>query len=255
MKPELVGEFEQVLKEAGDLAMSFFGQLDQLNVREKSPRDLVTDADLAVEQFLVSKLRSLVPGAGFFGEETGETGIQSSRWIIDPIDGTHSFIRRQLYWSISVALEIDGVLSLAGVYGPAINCLYLAEKGKGATCNNKAIHVSDVNELSQSMVSTGFACLRAGLEDNNLDRFSRIALKTMGQRRFGSAALDLCLVAEGQVDAFWEMELNLYDIAAGALILAESGGEIVDFHGNKVINPKEVVGTNKRLTEELLALF
>jgi len=239
----------------GQLALEYFGQIGRLNVREKQPRDLVTDADLAVEKFLVEQLAAIVPGAGFYGEETGVTSNQAVRWVIDPIDGTHSFVRRQKYWSISVALEEEGVTTLACVFGPKLGDMYLAQKGCGATCNGEPIQSSDTTELSQSMVSTGFACLRAGLEENNLPRFNRIALQTMGQRRFGSAALDLCLVADGQVDAFWEMELNLYDIAAGALILQEAGGEVVDFSGRPVVNPKEILGTNQNITKEILALM
>ena len=109
--------------------------------------------------------------------------------------------------------------------------------------------------LGSSMISTGFACLRSYLVENNLARFCRIAAVTTGQRRFGSAALDLCLVADGQVDAFWEQELNLYDVAAGALIALEAGGTVTDFKGNPGIFPKQILATNGGIFEEILPLM
>lgn len=240
---------------AGAVALEYTHKLGDLEVRQKSPRDLVTQADLAVEQYLIEALRQIEPEAGFYGEETGQTANQDLRWIIDPIDGTHSFVRGQVFWSISVALERKGVLELGAVFAPRLHDLYLAALGEGASLNGQKIRVSTVSELSEAMVSTGFACLRAGLEENNLPRFGRIAKATLGQRRFGSAALDLCLVAQGQVDLFWEQELNLYDVAAGALILAEAGGEVCDFKGRPGLNPKEVLATNRLLTATVLPLL
>lgn len=132
---------------------------------------------------------------------------------------------------------------------------YFAEKGHGAFKNAQAIHVSDETSLEESMIATGFACLRSYLDDNNLERFARIAMVTTGQRRFGSAAMDLCLVADGQVDAFWEQELNLYDVAGGAIIVKEAGGTITDFKGNDVLNPKQILATNGHLLKQLLPLM
>ncbi|OGH04496.1 MAG: inositol monophosphatase [Candidatus Lambdaproteobacteria bacterium RIFOXYD1_FULL_56_27] len=240
---------------AGAVSLEFAHRIGDLKVREKSPRDLVTQADLAVEQYLIEALKDIEPNAGFYGEETGQTDDQNLRWVIDPIDGTHSFVRGQVFWSISVALERNGVLELGAVFAPRLHDLYLAARGEGASLNGQKIEVSKISNLSEAMVSTGFACLRAGLEENNLPRFGRIAKATLGQRRFGSAALDLCLVAQGQVDLFWEQELNLYDVAAGALILAEAGGEVCDFKGRPGLYPKEVLATNRRLTAAVLPLL
>jgi myo-inositol-1(or 4)-monophosphatase len=105
------------------------------------------------------------------------------------------------------------------------------------------------------MIATGFACLRSYLTNNNLERFGRVAQHTTGQRRFGSAAMDLCLVADGQVDAFWEQELNLYDVAAGALIAQEAGGTVTDFQGNNGIFPKQILATNGKILDQLLPLM
>ena len=244
-----------LIKEAGELALSYFHNLGSLKITEKSPKDYVTEADGAVESFLKEKLKLLAPDYGFWGEEEGKEGDQTNRWIIDPIDGTHSFMRGQYFWGISVALELDGVITDGFVYAPALGDLFQAGLGCGAIKNGEMIRVSTISELSQAMVSTGFACLRAGLKNNNLKRFNRVALATSGQRRFGSAALDLCLIADGQVDAFFEQELNLYDIAAGAIIVTEAGGSLYDFSGKKCVNPKEVVATNRLIDSEFFKLI
>jgi len=246
---------EKIVREAGMVAMRYFNDLDGLAVSKKSARDLVTDADVAVEHYLKDALAEQCPEYGFWGEESGKTANQTSRWVVDPIDGTHSFSKGQYFWGISVALEIDGELVMGAVYAPALDDFYAAEQGKGAWKNGRPIRVSTETQLADSMVSTGFACLRQYLEDNNLQRFCRIAQATTGQRRFGSAALDLCLVADGQVDAFWEQELNLYDVAAGALIAREAGGSITDFKGNDGVFPKQILATNGKILDQILILM
>ncbi|TRX02330.1 inositol monophosphatase family protein [Candidatus Methylobacter oryzae] len=246
---------ENIIREAGSIAMSHFNDLQNLAITKKSPRDLVTDADVAVEAFLREALAKHYPQFGFWGEESGKSENQSSRWIVDPIDGTHSFSRGQYFWGISVALEIDRELIFGAVYAPALDDYYVAEKGKGAWKNGRPISVSNENNLADAMVGTGFACLRSYLKDNNLQRFCRIAEMTTGQRRFGSAAIDLCLVADGQIDAFWEQELNLYDVAAGALIASEAGATVTDFQGNEGIFPKNILVTNGEILKQILLLM
>ncbi len=246
---------EQIIRKAGNVAMNHFNDLENIGLTKKSPRDLVTNADVEVEAYLKEALTTAYPEYGFWGEESGQSDDQSSRWIVDPIDGTHSFTKGQYFWSISVALEIDGDLIAGSVYAPALDDLYIAAKGQGAKKNGKSIQVSAETSLESSMIATGFACLRSYLVENNLARFARIAEKTTGQRRFGSAAMDLCLVADGQVDAFWEQELNLYDVAAGALIAKEAGGTITDFKGNDGVFPKQILATNGKIFDEILTLM
>ena len=253
--PITLQALETIVRAAGDVAMRYFNDLDSLAVNKKSARDLVTDADVAVENYLKQALAEHCPEYGFWGEESGQIANQTSRWVVDPIDGTHSFSKGQYFWGISVALEIDGELVMGAVYGPALDDYYCAEKGKGAWKNGKPIHVSDESDLGSSMVGTGFACLRQYLENNNLERFARIAQATTGQRRYGSAALDLCLVADGQLDAFWEQELNLYDVAAGALVAKEAGATITDFKGNDGVFPEQVLATNGLLLGQILPLM
>jgi len=246
---------EKIIREAGSIALSHFKNLKNLKVTKKSPRDLVTEADVAVEAFLKEKLTHEYPQFGFWGEESGQTENQSSRWIVDPIDGTHSFTKGQYFWSISVALEIDQELVFGAVYVPTVDDYYSAQKGKGAFKNGEPTLVSSEDKLGDSMIATGFACLRNYLTDNNLERFCRIAQKTTGQRRFGSAAMDICMVADGQVDAFWEQELNLYDIAAGALIAQEAGATVTNFKGKEGVFPKQILVTNGKLLNQILPLM
>jgi len=253
--PINLNTLEAIVRNAGNVAMRYFDGLESLSINKKSARDLVTDADVAVEDFLKQAFSEQCPEYGFWGEESGQTANQTSRWIVDPIDGTHSFSKGQYFWGISVALEIDGELVMGAVYGPALDDYYCAEKGKGAWKNGKPIKVSAEDSLANSMVGTGFACLRQYLEENNLQRFARIAQSTTGQRRYGSAALDLCLVADGQLDAYWEQELNLYDVAAGALIALEAGASVTDFQGNLGIFPKQILATNAKLLDQILPLM
>lgn len=253
--PVTLNILENIVRLAGEIALSHFNDLQNLEISQKSPRDFVTAADVAVEKFLQKELADKYPEYGFWGEESGKTEYQDQRWIVDPIDGTHSFAKGQYFWSISVALEIDGELIIGAVFAPALDDYYCAQKDKGAFKNGKKISVSNELDLANSMVGTGFACLRSYLEENNLERFGRIAQRTTGQRRFGSAAMDMCLVADGQIDAFWEQELNLYDIAAGALIVLEAGGTVTDFKGNNGVFPKQILASNGGILKELLTLM
>ena len=255
MMPISLTVLETIIREAGTIAMQHFKDLENVEVNKKSPRDLVTDADVAVEVFLKEALTKAYPQFGFWGEESGKSDNQTRRWVVDPIDGTHSFAKGQYFWSISVALEIEQDLVAGSVYAPALDDLYIAAKGQGASKNGKAISVSSETSLADSMIATGFACLRSYLQENNLKRFCRIAEETTGQRRFGSAAMDLCLVADGQVDAFWEQELNLYDVAAGALIAMEAGATVTNFKGEDGVFPKQILATNGGIFKQILSLM
>ncbi|MCD2452349.1 inositol monophosphatase [Methylicorpusculum oleiharenae] len=248
-------QLEKIVREAGAIALSHFKDLKNLSINKKKPRDFVTAADVAVEAYLQEVLTKEYPQYGFWGEESGQTADQSSRWIVDPIDGTHSFAKGQYFWSISVALEIDNQIVFGAVYVPTVNDYYCAELGKGAFKNGEPTSVSSETVLGDAMVATGFACLRSYLKENNLQRFCRIAERTTGQRRFGSAAMDICMVADGQVDAFWEQELNLYDVAAGALIAKEAGATVTDFKGNEGIFPKQILVTNGKILDQILPLM
>ena len=254
---------KDIITRAGEISLAHRARLHDMRITRKGTvKDLVTEADVAVEQFLVEQIRQTYPDHAICGEESGthlsrRSGAKTDagdryRWIIDPIDGTTSFIHGLPFYSISIAVECDGQTVLAAVYAPVLGELFMAERGTGATLNDIPIRVSERDTLSDCVLSTGFACLRANLERNNLPAVAALAPTLRGLRILGSAALDLCYVACGRTDGAWELNLNIYDIAAGMLIAAEAGATVTDFSGTGTANlPTEIVATNGRLHAEL----
>lgn len=242
--------------EAGEKLLGYSGELSKDELMFKNERDLVTAYDRETEDFLVAGILAKYPEHNIFGEETGKTDkISEYCWVIDPIDGTTSFVHGQPFYSISIALQKKGETILGVVYAPKLNEMFWSEKGQGAFRNGTSIRVSKRDKLIQSVLSTGFACLRAELPKNNLERFCRITPKLRGIRRFGSAAVDLSYVACGCLEGFWEMNLKPYDVAAGILILQEAGGIVCDFNGGNDFPENGIVATNGLIAEELQHLI
>jgi len=241
-----------IIKQAGELSLEYRSRLSSMEVSKKSDKDLVSEGDLSVESYLIKRIKEVYPSHAILGEESGSQGDHMYRWIIDPIDGTTSFVHGQPFYSISIALEKDGDMILGAVNAPVFNELFHAEKGQGAFCNGEPIAVSKRDKLIDSVLGTGFACVRSDLEHNNLPYFNRILPKIRGIRRYGSCAIDLSYVASGRLEGFWELNLHLYDMAAGMLILKEAGGRITDFSGSTGHLPSQLVATNGLIHEELL---
>lgn len=258
-KTPLKDFLSEIVLAAGKLSLEYRRRLETLEVNRKSRRDMVSEADIAIEDFLVGKIRGKYPGHSILGEESGEHGGDENgkkwRWVIDPIDGTTSFVREQPFYSISVAVEKDGEAVLGAVYAPVLGEMFTAEKGKGAYLNGKSIRVSKESRLCDCVMATGFACVRNDAEHNNLGHFVRVLPEITAVRRFGSAAVDLCYVACGRVDGFWELNLNAYDVAAGMLIAKEAGAKITDFSGEPVSDYKEIVCTNGLVHDEFIELL
>jgi len=243
----------KLAEEAGTLSLAEYDRLSDGDVEYKNDKDIVTAADKAVEQFIFSRISATYPEHDFFGEETGITSRGSDYcWVIDPIDGTASFVHDLPFYSVSIALQYRGETVNAAVYAPRLKELFLAEKGGGAFLNDRRIRVSRRDKLSDSMLSTGFACLRAGWKDNNLKYFNRIVPEVRGIRRHGSAAMDLCYVAAGRFEAFWELNLQPYDYAAGILLVTEAGGKVRDFDGGHDYTGKGIIATNGAIDKTLL---
>ena len=243
--------------EAGKIAIAGGKSLTSSEIYVKNtPTDMVTAIDREVEAYLTGEIRKRFPEHGIFGEENGETaGSGEYRWVIDPIDGTTNFIHGIPYYSISIALQKLGKTIIGVVYSPRLNELYAAEAGKGAYLNGQAIHVSNSKSLEQSVLATGYACMRARLRPDNLDILPSIARLLQGIRSNGSAALDLCHVATGPLDGYWEFNLNLYDIAAGALIVQEAGGCVTDSAGQDQWPKMGILATNKIIHAAMLKEF
>ena len=238
--------------EAGQIALEARVRLSEADIHFKNDKDLVTDADKRVESFITAEIGRKYPDHDVLGEETGRHSRGGEYcWVIDPIDGTTSFVHDLPYYSVSIALQHHGETILGAVFAPRLNELFLAEKGLGATFNGKPMKVSKSARLQDSLLATGFACLRAGLADNNLKYFTRIVPQIPGIRRHGSAAIDLSYVAAGRFDGFWELNLQPYDYAAGVLMVTEAGGQVHDFAGGTDYSGKGIVATNGLIDDAL----
>lgn len=244
----MISFVKRLAVQAGQICSQEQKTITSNDITRKTPKDLVTKTDKKVEAFIVKEIKKAFPGQGILGEETGHHRQESPYlWIIDPIDGTTSFIHGQPFYAVSIALEKNGELILGAVYAPVFDQLFYAEKNKGAFLNGSPIQVSGTDQLIDAVMATGFACLRAEQEKNNLLHFNHIVPQLRDIRRYGSAAMDLCYLAWGRLDGYWEMNLNIYDIAAGALILTEAGGRISDFTGANDFPEQGVAAANPLL--------
>jgi myo-inositol-1(or 4)-monophosphatase len=247
---------KNLILQAGDICKKEQKLLKPEDVEFKDTKDLVTVIDKKVEDFIVKKIKEDYPGHDIFGEETGRTNLSSDYlWVIDPIDGTTSFFHQQPFYSVSIAVQYQGKTILGAVFAPRLDELFMADIDQGAFLNDEPICVTKTSELVNSVMATGFACLRANLKDNNLKYFNKIAPQLRDIRRYGSAAVDLCYVACGRVDGFWEMHLNLYDIAAGAFIVEQAGGIVCDFNGGSNFPEQGIIASNKNIQKNLLDNF
>jgi myo-inositol-1(or 4)-monophosphatase len=239
--------------EAGELLLREGSSYRAGGVEFKSAKDLVTASDRRAEELIVSIIRRNFPKHAILGEETGASGTNGEfTWIIDPIDGTTSFVHDQPFYAVSIALRKNDEPIAAVVHAPRLGETFAAEKGAGASLNGEKIKVSNAENLISSVLATGFACLRADLAENNLKHFNQIAPKIRGIRRYGSAAIDMAYVAAGRLDGFWELNLKPYDIAAGHLLVLEAGGEVRDFRGGTDFPENGTIATNGKITTELL---
>ncbi|MDF0674084.1 MAG: inositol monophosphatase family protein [Nitrospira sp.] len=243
-------------QEAGALLLEYAAA--GFHIEYKNPINLVTDADHAAEQCVIDRLKALFPAHRFLAEEQGRLEETQSPylWIIDPLDGTTNFAHGYPAYCVSIGLEYEGRCVLGAIFDPSRNELFTAIEHRGARLNGRPIHVSRTMTLDRSLLVTGFAYDIRETPRNNLDHFSSFALKAQGLRRTGSAALDLCYVAAGRFDGFWEVRLNPWDMAAGSVIVREAGGRLSNFSGKDLsIYGQELVATNGQIHEAMLAVL
>src|SRR5437879_11871770 len=241
-------------REAGALLMQYFRQ--RVAVEYKGEADVVTVADRAAEELIMARLRARWPEHQIMAEE-GSTHRSSSdyRWYVDPLDGTTNFAHGFPVFCVSMALEHKGQMVAGVIYDPNRDELFVAEKGSGAYLNQQRIHVSKTDNLAECLVATGFPSHKRH-KNPNIFFYHQITLRTHGVRRAGSAALDLCCVACGRFDGFWEFNLNPWDTAAGVLIVQEAGGEVTDMHGGPFqLNSRETLASNKLVHPALVNEF
>lgn len=225
----------------------------------KGEIDIVTDSDIKAEKIIINSIKKAFPKHDIVAEETKNFYNRKSkgfRWIIDPIDGTTNFAHGYPFFCVSIGLEFDGKIILGAIYNPLLNELFTAQAGRGAYLNNKKIKVSDASLMSKSLLSTGFPYDIRRDSRTNLKYFTEFQLKSLNVRRDGSAALDICYVACGRFDGFWELKLKPWDTAAASLILKEAGGKITNFNGTKYnIYKDETLATNGLIHNQMLEIL
>jgi myo-inositol-1(or 4)-monophosphatase len=234
---------------------SRFGNISR--IRKKAAQEIVTEADTESEKEILAVIRSNFPEHGVLSEECGLTAASSEyRWIIDPLDGTVNFAHHVPIFCISIALSFEGAVVLGVVLNPLTAEIFSAIRGQGAQLNGRPIRVSTIASVSESLLVTGFPYNVNEIFDPVIARYGNCLKAAQGIRRLGSAALDLCYVACGRFEGFWEQNLNAWDTAAGALIAAEAGGRITTFSNQPyTVDQIEILATNGEIHSEMLELL
>ena len=247
----------EMAREAGGVLMQKLGAAKVCN---KGDIDLVTEADLASENLIIERIRSYHPQHGILAEESGEAVLVGGRrsewkWIIDPLDGTTNYAHGYPCFCVSIALEHEGVLEVGVVYDPVRDEMFAAERGRGATLNDRRIRVSEVEDLTAAMVCTGFPYNVRERPDFTRD-FANFTMAAQAVRRDGSTALDLAYVACGRFDGFWEDGLSPWDIGAGMLLIEEARGKVTNFDNEPLsIYTKKVLATNGLVHDAMLRVL
>jgi myo-inositol-1(or 4)-monophosphatase len=247
----------RLAREAGALQRQRYETTIEVGTKS-SAVDLVTEVDRACEALLVETLERERPGDAILAEEGGGHDSEGAtwRWIIDPLDGTTNFAHGYPRFCVSIGVEHEGRREVGVVYDPLLGELYHAARGEGACLNDRRIRVSSERELGRGLVATGFAYDRRSSDDNNLEHFAAFLRSARALRRDGSAALDLCYVAAGRLEGFWELKLHAWDVAAGALIVEEAGGRVSDLRGGGMPRSgSEVVASNGHVHDAMLAVL
>lgn len=232
--------------------------LDAVRVERKKHNDFVTEVDQAAEQSIIETILEAYPKHGILAEESGARGMGQAEyeWIIDPIDGTTNFIHGHQQYCISIALAHKGQIQQGVVYDPNRNDLFTASRGVGAFLNDRRIRVGKRTNLSECLISTGFPVVDQSMIDNYLAMLKDILARTAGVRREGSAALDLCNVACGRVDGYWEYNLKQWDLAAGSLLVQEAGGIVTGMTGEQDwFESGDIVAASPKVLAQLLHLI
>jgi myo-inositol-1(or 4)-monophosphatase len=240
---------------AGRVLNDRFGKITRIS--KKGAIDLVTEADLESEQAIIATIKEVFPEHAILAEESGLLDQPGRyRWIIDPLDGTTNFAHNLGLYSISIAFLEDSEILVGLVFVPSTGELFLAQKGQGARLNNTPLHVSTTERLNESLLVTGFPYNAPERIDTLLIRFKRCIMASQGVRRLGSAAIDLCYVAAGRFEGFWEEGLKPWDMAAGILIVTEAGGCITDFENQPFhLDDQRLLATNGLIHKEMIQVL
>jgi myo-inositol-1(or 4)-monophosphatase len=243
-------------RRAGNFINRASRNLDIVNVQQKAANDFVSDVDKEAEQLIIRTLLEAYPDHSILAEESGATGQSEYQWIIDPLDGTTNFLHGFPQYAVSIALAHRGIVTQAVVHDPGRNDLFTATRGRGAYLNETRIRVSKRTQLKTSLIGTGFPIKRFHQLDGYLGMVKAMIENTAGVRRAGAASLDLAYVAAGRLDGFWELNLSPWDIAAGSLLITESGGLVSDLEGNDgYLASGHVLAGNPKVFAQMLPLL
>lgn len=253
---------EAIARQAGDVLLHYFNRPHQENTKN-TVIDIVTEADPASEAVIVAALQAAFPDHHIVGEEGGGMGAPADQaeyfWYVDPLDGTTNYANHIPIFSISMALAgRDGRPLVGVVYNPVADELFTAIHGQGATLNGQPLRVSAKSDLRTCVLGSGFPYDKATNPDNNLNRWGAFLLRIRGMRRLGSAALDLCYVAAGRFEGYWESKMNPWDVQAGLLCVLEAGGRISDYEGvesDGVYVGTQVVASNGLIHDAMVAVI
>ncbi|MFH2000560.1 MAG: inositol monophosphatase family protein [Planctomycetota bacterium] len=253
MPEKVITIAERIAREAGEIVMRYHSCLDPDQVQYKGEIDIVTRADLESERHIVSRIRETLPHHTISAEEEVNEPAGAHHWIVDPLDGTTNFAHSLPVFSISLGYLINGKLEAGVVHAPYLNETFTAVRGQGAFLNHHPIRVSTRSRLKDAVLATGFCYHRKTVKDNNVDAFRRFVLDVQGMRRMGVASMDLCYVACGRFDGYWEPHLSPHDVAAGALVVLEAGGTVSDYlGGDDFMAMRRIVASNGILHSSLL---
>ena len=242
-------------RKASKILIRDFGEIENLQVSLKGPGNFVTASDKKVEKIIIEELQKARPTYSILSEEAGKiNNDESFKWIIDPIDGTANFLHGIPHFAISIGLEHDGEIICGIIYDPIKDEMFIAEKGNGAYVNNKRMRVSSRSKLENCIICTGGPKQDSKDRELALEEYKRFSSKVfIPIRKLGSASLDMAYVAMGRCDGFWQRNLSYWDIAAGIIIVRESGGFVTDFDGeNQYIQNKTILVTNSKINKEMI---
>lgn len=246
---------EETAREAGALLRRKL--YDRHDIEYKGEINIVTEVDRLSEKLVLDRIRHDFPDHGILTEESPEiTGNSEFRWIIDPLDGTTNYAHGYPVFSVSIALEHEGIIVLGVVYNPMLDELFVATRGEGSYLNNRPLHVSRVDTLSRSLLATGFPYDLRTNKNNNINYFKSMSVNAQAIRRGGSAAFDLACVAAGRFDGFWELKLAPWDTAAAWLIVEEAGGVVTDLAGGAYnLYAPNILATNGLIHKEMIRII
>jgi len=246
---------EKTAREAGVVLLENLGKVKKIEFKAKN--SLVTEVDKLSEEIIINNIKKSFPSHDIFAEESGRHSENSDYlWLIDPIDGTTNYAHAYPFFSISIALEVKGEVEIGLVYDPVKDEMFTAEAGKGAYLNGELIKVSKSDSIEHSHVCTGFMHEIEWMVEANIKHFGKFIRRARAVRRDGSAALDVCYVACGRFDGFWELGLNPWDTAAAVLILKEAGGQVTTFSGDEYsIYIKEILASNSIIHGQMMEIL